>query len=52
MSIDIDSICKGFCIMFHNEPINEHIYIYWFITCHDVFWDTGRENQCRTTHTQ
>ena len=35
MSIDIDSIGKGFCIMFHNEPINIYIYIYiyiyWFI---------------------
>ena len=31
MSIDIDSICKGFCIMFHNEPINIYIYIYIYM---------------------
>ena len=31
MSIDIDSICKGFCIMLNNEPINIYIYIYIYI---------------------
>ena len=29
MSIDIDSICKGFCIMLNNEPINIFCFLFF-----------------------
>ena len=34
MSIDIDSICKDFCIMLNNEPMNIYIYIYIYLLVH------------------